>query len=100
MQTHMNKLTRVQLQHLPQEHPQYGIFEAHFDNSKRRAGRPLKSEDAYGSLYPDGKVHLHTRAVVVTDFVSLGQMREYLSALGEYRIEWIAGPLALPSEEM
>jgi hypothetical protein len=100
MQTHMSIRPKVQLQSIPQVHPKFGIFEAHFNNSKRRAGSPLKYEDAYGSLYPDGTVHLHTTSVVVTDFMSLGQMREYLRELGEYRVMWIAGPLAKNEEEL
>jgi hypothetical protein len=102
VQTHTNANMRpkVQLQPIPQTPPQYGIFEAHFNNAKRRAGRPLQHADAYGSLYPDGTVHLHTQAVPVADFVSIGELRDYLKAWGAYRIVWIAGPLAKVEEEM
>lgn len=79
--------------------PSYGIFELRCDNSKKRAGKPVVHVTAFGSLYPDGKVHLHTQSIGVTDFITLRQMCNYLLAWGEYRIDWIAGPLPKGEEE-
>lgn len=67
----------------------YGIFEAHFDNAKRRAGKPVQKCECYGSLYPDGHVHLHTRSVEVTDFVSVQEMMDYLESYGMCAITWL-----------
>jgi hypothetical protein len=81
----------VQAQALPQEPPKYGMFEAHFNNAKIcPAWKDLEYLHAYGSLYPGGRVHLDTRDVVVTDFVSFGDMRDFLDSLGSCRIVWLA----------
>ena len=79
--------------------PAYGIFEVHANNRKRCSGKPIQYVDAFGSVYPDGCVHVHTNKVQVTDFTSLRQMREYLEAMGDVRIVWLAGPLASQIDE-
>ncbi len=95
----MSVQTRVQSSYLPQVRP-FGLFEVFFDNTKRRGdGRPAVYEEAYGSLYPDGYVHLHTRAVPCTDFMSIGQMRQYLETFGGCRIVWLARPVTSMVEE-
>lgn len=89
----------TQLQRIEQIQPRYGIFEVHANNSKRRAGKPVEYVDAFGSLYPDNCVHIHTNKLQVTDFTSLRQMREYLESMGDCRIVWLAGPLASQIDE-
>lgn len=77
----------------------FGVFEVQFNNARKRgAGRPIVYEEAYGSLYPDGYVHLHTRAVPCTDFVSIGQMREYLESIGGCQLTWLSQP-SIPCNE-
>jgi len=99
MQTHMSMRPKVQLQPIPHTTPSHGIFELRCDNSKKRAGKPVVYITAFGSMYPDGTVHVHTRSLQVTDFTTLRQMLHYLQELGECRITWIAGPLAKQVEE-
>lgn len=102
MQTQMRAKAHLQPMPSPppmQRQPAYGIFEVHANNSKRRGGRSVKYVDAFGSLYPDGTVHIHTRELQIIDFTTLRHMREYLTGLGTVRIVWLAGPLASQVEE-
>lgn len=97
--THTGMKPKVQLQPIPRTQPSYGLFELHANNNKRRGGKSIRYVDAFGSLYPDGTVHIHTRELQIIDFTTLRQMREYLLGLGECKIVWIAGPLSTKIEE-
>lgn len=83
-------------QYVPSERPDFGIFEVHFGNEKKRGrGRTVQYCTAYGSLYPDKHVHLHTQAVRITDFISYREMEEYLESFGSVRIVWLSAPIAV-----
>ena len=66
------------------------MFRITFDNSKKRGrGRPLKRVECEGTLYSSGHVHLDTQDLPAPDFLSLGQLEEYLGSIGQYEISWI-----------
>lgn len=82
------------MQNLPAKRPEYGIFEVHFSNEKKRGrGKPVQYCDAYGSLYPDGHVHLHSQAARITDFLSFKEMRDHLESFGKVRVVWLTAPI-------
>ncbi len=73
--------------------PACGIFEAHFNNRKRRRrGQTLEYFDVYGALFPDGRVILNTNRLPRTGFRSLSACREYLESVGDVRLVWVAMP--------
>lgn len=73
-----------------QDDPPYGLFVLAFDNSKRRGkGKPTQCYECWGCCYPStGHVVLDTLDLPVRDFGSMGQMREHLGKLGQYRVVW------------
>jgi hypothetical protein len=48
--------------------------------------------DTYGALYPNGAVQIYANGLGITDFLSWGQFMDYVSAMGEYRVVWMALP--------
>lgn len=71
-----------------EEAPAQGLFDLTFTNSRKSGLRPIQTHHCQGVLYASGHVHLDTRNVVVTDFMSLSQMCEYLETFGYFRVNW------------
>lgn len=66
-----------------------GFFRLHCTNRRVRGFRPLDAIDCEGVCYSSGHVHLDTRELPITDFVSVAQLLDYLQELGDGTITWI-----------
>lgn len=83
-------------QYVPSEQPEYGIFEVHFSNAKKRGkGRPIQYCTCYGSVYPNGHTHLDTQEVRIANFLTFRGMRAYLESFGSVRIVWLTAPIVV-----
>ncbi len=70
--------------------PKYGMFHLTFNNSKRRV-KGYESHECMGVLYPEGNVHINTRAFHLREFESLSEMRDMLEEWGDVWIRFEGG---------
>ncbi len=62
--------------------PKYGMFYLTFNNRKKQ-GRGYQSHECMGALYPEGNVHINTKAFHIREFATMGEMREALEEWGD-----------------
>jgi hypothetical protein len=72
------------------DHVTHGMFRLRCNNAKKRGKmQPLKNVTCEGTLYSSGHTNLDTQELPVYDFLSFGQMEDYLSQWGNYTVEWL-----------
>lgn len=60
-----------------------GLFTVTFNNYKKQGKQGLKTHTCYGALFPEGNVYLNTQFITTNDFLSVGEMVEFLEKYGD-----------------
>lgn len=60
-----------------------GLFIVTFNNYKKQGKQGLKTHTCYGALFPEGNVYLNTEFITIHDFLSVGDMVEFLEKYGD-----------------
>lgn len=60
-----------------------GLFMVTFSNYKRQGKQGLRTHTCYGALFPEGNVYLNTQFITIHDFLSVGDMVDFLEKYGD-----------------